>query len=119
MIKIFLIAGLIAAVGVGVYAATPPPNFNGTWTCMHGSQKIPGALTQHGTQVEGYCTYPNGKRASFQGTIKGNTMSGTLQVDKNTQRTVTATLTGDSMSGTWSARGSAGGPWKATRGDSH
>lgn len=75
------------------------------------------SITQRGTKVDGYCIYPGGKRASFQGTVKGNTLSGTLQVDRNTQRTITATISGDTMRGNWSARGSGGGPWSAKRSD--
>lgn len=116
MKRIYLIAALVLTFGFSIHAAATPPSFTGNWTCVHGGQKIPGALTQRGTQLEGYCIYPGGKRATFQAIVKGNTMSGTLQVDKNTQRMITATISGDTMRGNWSARGSSGGgPWNATR----
>lgn len=120
MKQIFAIVGMILAVGVGSHAAPPPANFSGKWTCVHGRDEIPGVLIQRGTQVQGYCAYPDGKRALFQGMIKGNTLVGTLQVDRKTQRGITATLTGDTLSGTWSARsgGGGGGPWTASRSDS-
>jgi hypothetical protein len=118
MKQIFVIAGLVLAVGFGSHAATPPPDFSGKWTCAHGQDQIPGALTQRGTQVQGYCMYPNGKRALFQGTIKDNTLYGTLQVDPRTQRTITATISVDTMRGNWSARGGGGGSWTAKRSDS-
>jgi hypothetical protein len=114
--QVSLIARLaLLALGFGAYAAAPTPDFNGNWTCLHGRQKIPGALTQRGAQVDGFCIYPDGKRASFKGTVKGSTLSGTLYVDKNTERTITATLSGNTMRGNWKARGSGGGPWNATR----
>ncbi len=108
---------VIVFTGLTALGATTIPDFSGKWVCMHGKQKIPGAMTQRGQQVDGYCIYPDGKRASFKGTVSGNTLTGTLSVDKNTTRTVTGTLTGDILKGSWSS-GSRGGPWTATRSDS-
>lgn len=111
----FFISGLALALGLGAHAAPAPANFNGNWNCVYNGKNIPGALTQRGTQLQGYCIYPGGNRATFQGTVNGNTLSGTLYVDRNTQRTISATLSGNTMRGNWSTRGSGGGPWSATR----
>lgn len=116
MKNLTLIAGLALAFGLTLQAGAPTTDYSGNWTCMHGRQKIPGGLTQRGNNLDGYCIYPDGKRATFTGKINGNKFTGTLQVDKNTQRAITGTISGNSMEGTWKAKGNAGGgPWKATR----
>lgn len=104
------------AVFVTGASAAAPTSFNGNWTTIYNGKTIPGALTQAGTRLQGYCIYPGGKRATFQGTANGNTLSGTLYVDQKTRWAVNATLSGNSMSGTWSsAGGGKGTPWTSTR----
>lgn len=109
-----LAATLTLAFAVEVSAAAPS-NFNGNWTAIYNGKTIPGALTQRGTQLQGYCIYPNGNRATFQGTVNGNTLSGVLNVDRKTRWTVNATLSGNAMRGTWSSGSGKGTPWTATR----
>jgi hypothetical protein len=114
MKRTLFIAGLALAFVTHAHAAAPA-NFNGSWTANYQGKTIPGALQQQGNQLQGYCIYPGGKRATFQGTANGNTLSGTLYVDQKTQWTVNATLSGNSMSGTWSRGNGKGTPGSATK----
>ena len=90
----------------------PAANFGGNWLCVYGKDRIPGALTQRGSQLTGHCIYPGNKRATFSGTVSGNALSGTLDVphQKNRWR-IQATLNGNAMSGTWQGSNK----WTATR----
>mgnify|MGYP001575294320 CR=1 FL=1 len=107
----------IACLAVFVTGASAPNsnNFAGNWTTIYNGKTIPGALSQSGTRIYGHCIYPGGKRAAFQGTANGNTLSGTLYVDQKTRWTVNATLSGNAMSGTWSSGSGRGTPWTSTR----
>ncbi|NCO43391.1 MAG: hypothetical protein GW892_32380 [Armatimonadetes bacterium] len=87
-------------------------NFSGNWTCVYGNDTIPGALQQNGSQLTGYCLYPGNNRATFSGTVTGNTLSGTLDVPhQKARRSIVATLNGNSMEGTWDGNSK----WSATR----
>ena len=87
-------------------------DFSGNWVCEHGNDTIPGALTQRGSQLTGHCIYPGNNRATFSGTVDGNTFSGTLDVPhQKRQWPIKATLNGNTMAGTWGGNNK----WTATR----
>lgn len=113
-----LILSCVLAFTANVLAG--PADFSGIWDTRwdSGKQTTQLTITQSGNEVTGKYTYQGGK---VEGTIKGDTLSGTWVQKDGAKGTFIFTLSenGKSFKGKW-RNGSSGawaGEWDGTRAD--